>query len=409
MTDTHAAKMRTRAIHAGERPDPETGASAPNLVMSSTFLTEPGGLLSAIGMSEEAGHVYTRFSNPTVRQLEQKVAALEDAEACAAFASGMAATTAVFLTFLSAGDHVVIGDTNYAGAAELARDTLPRLGIRTEFVDSSDIGLIARALRPETKMVWVETPANPILRLSDIRGIADLLADFPRVRFAVDSTLATPVSTRPLSLGADLVVHSLTKYIGGHGDAIGGAVAGSKSDIDELRLEAAVHHGGVLSPFNAWLILRGAATLPLRMEAHQEGALRIARFLEDHPETLKVIYPGLESHPQRRLAQRQMSNFSGMISFQARHPDRVLKRIAEEGRSEDGGGALEVIHYAVSLGHHRTLIYWMETESAIETSFRLSNEALRSYRRFAGDGIFRLSVGLEDPADLCEDLDRVLG
>ncbi len=399
-------RLRTAAIHAGESPDPHTGASAPNLVMSSTFVMHEAGGFSAHGVDEDAGYIYTRWSNPTVAQLEAKLAALEGAEACVCFGSGMAAATGIFFSLLGAGDHLIMTDTNYAGIAELCRDTLPRLGIDATRVDTSDPRNVEAAIRPETRLIWLESPANPILRLTDLGAICEIASAHPRIRVAVDSTFATPIATRPLEHGVHYVMHSLTKYIGGHGDATGGAVLGSREEIGALRLEAAIHHGGVLSPFNAWLIMRGAATLPIRMKAHEEISLEVARFLEDHPRVDRVIHPGLPSHPQHDLARRQMKNFSGMLTFQT-----------DGGPRGDGGRALadtmarelEVVHYAVSLGHHRSLIYWMETPSLMESSFHLEGAQLESYRRYAGDGIFRMSVGLEDPADICEDLARVLG
>jgi methionine-gamma-lyase len=361
-------------------------------------LEEPLGF-SAHDLGDESPFIYTRWGNPTVRQLEDKLAALEGAEAGLCFASGMAASAAVLLGALGAGDHLVVSDTNYAGTAELARKTLPRLGIAVTPVDTSDLAAVEAAIRPETRLVWTETPANPILRLSDIAALA-ALARKAGARLAVDSTFATPVATRPLELGADFVVHALTKYVGGHGDALGGAVLGAKAELDALHLEATVHHGGVLSPFNAWLILRGAATLPLRMAAHEVGALEVARFLEGHPRVGKVLYPGLPSHPQHALAKRQMANFSGMIAFQVEGDGRALAaHMAEK---------LEIVHYAVSLGHHRSLIYWIGTEDVMASSFALEGAQLASYRAFAGDGVFRLSVGLEDAQDLCRDLDQVL-
>ena len=393
-------RLRTAAVHAGESPDPATGASAPNLVMSSTFVTRDAAGFSAHDLDEESGFLYTRWSNPTVAQLEAKLCALEDAEACLCFGSGMAAATGLLLSLLARGDHVVMSDTNYAGVAELGRDTLPRMGIAVSLVDTSDPRNIEAAIRPETSLIWLETPANPICRLTDLAAVARVAAGHPGVRIAVDSTFATPVATRPLELGAHYVMHSLTKYIGGHGDAVGGAVLGSREDIAALRLEAGIHYGGVLSPFNAWLIMRGAATLPIRMKAHEENALAVARFLESHPRVTRVIYPGLPSHPQHGLARRQMDNFSGMLTFQAGGGPQLAERMARE---------LRVIHYAVSLGHHRSLVFWMDTPSLMETSFRLDGAQLESYRAYAGDGIFRMSVGLEDPDDLCEDLGRVLG
>ena len=389
----------TLAVHAGEAPDPATGASAPNLVMSTTFaLEEPAGF-SINAFEGELPYIYTRWGNPTVKMLEDKLAALEGAQDCVTFASGMAATSAVLLSGLKAGDHLVMSDVNYAGTAELARVTLPDYGIETSVVDTTDLPAVEAAIRPQTRMLWIETPANPILRLTDIAAVAGIARgrDIPLV---VDSTFATPIGTRPLELGADLVVHSLTKYIGGHGDALGGAVLGSREGIEPLRTDAVVHFGGVLSPFNAWLIARGAATLPIRMRAHEEGARAVAEFLERHPAVARVNYPGLASHPQRELAKRQMANCSGTLSFQVRGDGGALaRRMAKE---------LSIIHYAVSLGHHRSLIYWIDTAALMESTFHLEGAALAHYREFAGDGVFRLSVGLEDAEDLCEDLDRVL-
>ncbi|MDE0350384.1 MAG: PLP-dependent aspartate aminotransferase family protein [Gammaproteobacteria bacterium] len=389
----------TLAVHAGEAPDPATGASAPNLVMSTTFaLEEPAGF-SINAFEGELPYIYTRWGNPTVKMLEDKLAALEGAEDCVTFGSGMAATSAVLFSGLKAGDHLVMSDVNYAGTAELARVTLRDYGIEATVVDTTDLAAIEAAIRPETRMVWIETPANPILRLTDIAAVARIAGDRD-IPLVVDSTFATPVATKPLELGADLIVHSLTKYIGGHGDALGGAVLGSRERIEPLRTDAIVHFGGVLSPFNAWLIARGAATLPIRMRAHEEGACAVARFLEGHSSVRRVNYPGLASHPQRELAKRQMANCSGTLSFQVRGDGAALaRRMAKE---------LKIIHYAVSLGHHRSLIYWIDTAALMASTFHLEGAQLARYREFAGDGVFRLSVGLEDAEDLCEDLDQVL-
>jgi methionine-gamma-lyase len=390
---------RTSAIHAGEGIDPVSRASSPNLVMSSTFApTEVAGF-SARNRENYEGFVYARLSNPTVKQLEDKLAALEQAESCQCYASGMAASSALMLARLGKGDHLVISDTNYVGTAELVRDTLPRFGIEVTPVDMSDLAMVDAAVTARTRMLWVETPANPIMRLADIAALVDL-ARARKVRdVAVDSTFASPIGTRPLSLGADFVVHSLTKYIGGHGDAMGGAVLGRKADLDALNLEATVHFGGVLSPFNAWLILRGAATLPIRMKAHEETALAVAKYLEGHKGVKRVFYPGLPSHPQHELAKRQMQNFSGMMTFQVADGPAVARRMVEK---------LEVVHYAVSLGHHRSLIYWIPTADLMRSTFRHEGELLKRYRDFAGAGVFRFSVGLEDAEDICADLEQVL-
>lgn len=389
----------TRAVHGGESADPVTGASAPNLVMSTTFtMDEPAGF-SISAFEGEIPYVYSRWGNPTIRVLEEKLAILEGTEDCVAFGSGMAATAALMFQSLNSGDHLLISDVNYAGTAELARRTLPKYGIRISTVDTTDLAAVEAAIRSETRLLWIETPANPILRLTDIAAVA-AIAKRHDVPLAVDSTFATPIATRPVELGADFVVHSLTKYIGGHGDALGGAVLGGRDRLEPLRTHALIYFGGVLSPFNAWLIARGAATLPIRMRAHEEGAVAVAKFLESHPAVARVNYPGLDSHPQRELAKRQMPNTSGTLSFQV-HGDgaSLAERMAKE---------LEIIHYAVSLGHHRSLIYWIDTDAMMASTFRLDGDQLAHYREYAGDGVFRLSVGLEDAEDLCRDLDRVL-
>ena len=392
----------TTAIHAGEVPDPVTGASAPNIVMSSTYVSEEPAGFSAHELTDESPFLYGRWANPTVRSLEQKLAALEGTEACICLASGMAAASAIFFSLLSQGDHLIVSDVSYAGVAELARDTLPRFGIEVSIVNTSDLDAVAAAVRPNTKLIHSETPVNPIMRLSDIAALARI-AKFAGAKLSCDATFTSPLGQKSAELGVDYVMHSITKYIGGHGDAIGGAICGSNEDIKALNLEAAIHYGGILSPFNAWLISRGAATLPLRMRAHEEGAMAVANWLEAHPKVTSVMYPGLKSHPQHELAKSQMQNFSGMLTFQ-------VGGIAEsEALAEKMTKELQVIHYAVSLGHHRSLIYWMPTDGLMETSFRLEGEQLEDYRQYAGDGIFRVSIGLEDADDLIADFDRVLG
>lgn len=396
----HGWHTETTAVHAGEYVDPATRASSPNLVMSVTFAPETLTGFSARDEQGYEGFVYGRVSSPTVSQLEAKLAALEGAEAALCFASGVAAAHALICGRLSRGDHLILPDANYVGIAELARDTLPRFGIEVSYVDVSEPGEVAAAIRPNTRMLWLETPANPTMKLCDIAELS-ALAHARGVRdVAVDSTYATPIATRPLELGADFVVHSLTKYLCGHGDAMGGAVIGRKQDLDALNLEASVHFGGVLSPFNAWLILRGAATLPIRMRAHEEAAMKVARFLESHPAVTRVFYPGLPSHPQHELAKRQMKNFSGMMTFQTRQKGpEIAARMVKE---------LEVIHYAVSLGHHRSLIYWIGTDDIQASTFRHDVSQLRRYQDYAGEGIFRLSVGIENADDLIADISRVL-
>jgi len=393
-----STSLRTLAIHAGEKPDPVSGASAPNIVMSTTYIAEPDATFSVEGMNDDTPFIYTRWGNPTVAQLESKLAALEGAEGCIAFASGMAAVSALFLHSLRAGDQVVVSDVTYATTSEMANELLPRLGVEVIRANLSDLDEVASVVTKRTRLVYAETPCNPLLRLTDIAAVAEI-AHAAGARLAVDSTFATPFATRPLELGADYVIHSLTKYLGGHGDAIGGALLGRRDELADLRKRVAIRTGGILSPFNAWLIMRGLATFPLRMRAHAEGALEVARFLEAHPAVRRVIYPGLPSHPQFELARRQMASFSGILTFQVDDGQAAARVLAER---------LEIIHYAVSLGHHRSLIFYLPTADLLTTSFRLTLDQEASYRQFAGDGIFRLSVGIEEPTDLCRDLEQAL-
>lgn len=390
--------VRTQAVHAGEQPDPTTGASAPNLVMSTTFLADPDANFSVENLQENAPYFYTRWGNPTVHQLERKLCALEGAEAAIAFGSGMAAISALFFQLLRSGDHMVISNVTYAATAEMTNDLLPGLGIQITKVDMSDLDAVAAAITPQTKLVYAETPCNPILRLTDIQAVAKL-THAAGALLAVDSTFATPLATQPIALGADFVIHSLTKYIGGHGDALGGALLGCAKEIEPLRQKVAIRTGGILSPFNAWLIMRGMLTLPLRMRAHEQAALQVAQFLEQHPKVTRVIYPGLPSHPQYALAQKQMKNFSGMLTFQVEDGPQMARQLAQR---------LKIFHYAVSLGHPRSLIFYMPTADLQASSFRLDPAQFAAFKTYAGEGIFRTSIGIEDPEDLCQDLEQAL-
>lgn len=390
---------RTKAVHAGEAPDKVTGASSPNIVMSTTFITDADAGFSVEGMEEESPYLYTRWGNPTVRQLEEKLSALENAEAAVAFASGMGAASALLFHTLKSGDHAIISDVAYAALSEITNEMIPDLGIEITKVNTSDPEAVRKAIRPNTKLIYAETPCNPLLRLTDIEAIA-VIAHEAGAKLAVDSTFATPAATKPLELGADYVIHSLTKYLGGHGDALGGAVLGKKEDIIPLRKKTAIRLGGSLSPFNAWLILRGMATFPIRMRVHEENALKVASFLENHPAVKRVIYPGLPSHPQHELAKKQMKNYSGMITFQTEDPKKLAAKFAS---------GLHIIHYAVSLGHHRSLIFYLNSQDLKSSSFHFDTEKQEdSWNEFAGEGIFRLSVGLEDADDLINDLKNVL-
>jgi methionine-gamma-lyase len=389
---------QTKAIHAGEFPDPVTKASAPNIVMSTTFVTEADTGFSVEGMDESDAWIYTRWRNPTIRQLEEKLAAIEETETAIAFSSGMGAIVALLFHLLKSGDHAVISDVAYAALSEITNELIPELGIEITKVNTSDINAVSAAIKANTKLIYIETPCNPILRLTDIAAVATV-AHEAGAKLAVDSTFATPMATRPLQLGADFVIHSLTKYLGGHGDALGGVLLGDKSDLVPLRKKTSIRMGGTISPFNAWLIIRGLATLPIRMRVHQENAMRIASYLEGREEIGRVIYPGLPSHPQYELAKQQMQNFSGILTFQLKDKRNVRKFVEK----------LQIIHYAVSLGHHRSLVFYLNSKDLLETSFKFDTpEQYDSWNTFAGEGIFRLSAGLENAEDLIADIEQAI-
>jgi cystathionine gamma-synthase len=394
-------RPETMALDAGLMIDPATRAIQPGISMSVNNLVVPGeGAFSADGVADLTAlpYLYARWSNPTVRALETRLAALEGAEDALATATGVAAVAAVFLTFLKAGDHLIVSDVCYAGANELARRILPDFGIEVTAVNLSRPEDLKAALRPNTRLVHCETPCNPILRLTDLREISEI-AHAQGALVSVDSTLATPVSTRPLMLGADLVLHSLTKFINGHGDALGGIVAGRRDLIAKMRGRAGVYLGASMPAMNAWLILRGVDTLFPRLRQINETAGRLARWLEGHPAVTRVIYPGLASHPQHDLARRQMEHFGGVVAFQTAQSQAMARQLALR---------LKVAHYAYSLGHQRSLVVLLDTDEMMTSTYGLTGSQLEDYRAFAGDGVFRLSVGLEAPEDLIADLDQAL-
>ena len=393
--------LETLVLHSGS-PAPEVGAPVTvPLVTASSFHTTPDAVgFSASDMTAGTPHFYARWGNPTVDLLERRLAALECGAGAVCFASGMAAVAALFLSRLKAGDHLVLSDVCYAGVAEFALHSLPRFGIEVSAVDTSDLRQVAGAMRPETRLLHVETPANPVLKLSDIQELA-VLAHQAGAELSVDSTIATPAATQPITLGADYVVHSLTKYVCGHGDALGGVVVvRDRERLMDFRQGALIHHGAVLNPFAAWLIARGLETLPARMRIHEENARTVAEFLRSHPKVEAVYWPGLDNHPQALLARRQMQNFSGLLAFTAKSDGLSLARqIAER---------LKVFAYAVSLGKTKSLLFHIPTEGILRASFRFGAEAAAAYRAWAGDGVFRVSVGLEHPQDLLCDLDQAL-
>lgn len=391
----------TRALDAGLVPDPVTGAIAPNLVASVNNTFTPGAAgFSADGADlTEQPFLYARWTNPTTRALEQRLAGLEGAEDALATATGVAAAAAVFLTVLKAGDHLIVSEVCYAGVYELATRILPDLGIAVTPCDLTDPTAVREALRPTTRLIHAETPCNPILRLTDLAALSAVARE-SGVLLSVDSTLATPVITRPLDHGVDLVIHSLTKFMNGHGDALGGCVIGRKDLISRIRSRAGVYLGATLSAQNAWLILRGLDTLFPRMRTASETAGKLAEWLQAHPAVTRVTWPGAADHPQRALAKRQMALGGAMIAFQTREdPATIATRMADRFR---------VIHYAFSLGHQRSICVHIGTEEIQRSTFRMEGAALDRWRDWAGEGVFRLSVGLEDPADLIADLARAL-
>ncbi|RKE83448.1 aminotransferase class I/II-fold pyridoxal phosphate-dependent enzyme [Rhizobium sp. AG855] len=396
-----SAGPETRALDAGLIIDAATGAIAPNISMSVNNALMPGdGAFSADGVEDLAAlpYLYARWTNPTVRQLEQRLAALEGAEDALASATGMAAIAGMMLTLLKAGDHLIVSDVCYAGAAELTQRILPDFGIAVTAVNMARLDLVEAAIRPNTRLIHCESPVNPILRIVDLSALSAIAARHG-VLVSVDSTFATPVATRPLSLGVDLVIHSLTKFINGHGDALGGAVMGRRELVAQIRGRAGVYLGAALPAQSAWLIMRGIDTLYPRLRMASETALAVAHFLERHSQVERVLYPGLQSHPQHELAGRQMDVFGGMIAFRTRDPKATASRLAER---------LRVVHYAFSLGHQRSLVVLLDTDEMMASTYRLTGEALADYRAYAGDGLFRLSIGLETPADIIADLDQAL-
>jgi cystathionine beta-lyase/cystathionine gamma-synthase len=376
-------------VHAGNKIDPGTGAIRTPLVMANSYALPDDP--SDLNWSGTDAAIYTRNSGVNQLALQQRLAVLENGEDAVALASGVAALHAVFFTFLKSGDHVVVADVVYEATYRLFSELLPeKYGIEATFVNTSDLDAVRAALRPTTRLVHAETPANPTTRITDIEALSAVVHDHGAL-LSVDSTFASPLLLQPLAVGADLVIHSLTKYINGHGDAMGGAVIGSQELVQRIKNEAMVDVGGVISPFNAWLIMRGSVTLPLRMRQHCLGAQAVAEFLESDPRVAFVSYPGLASHPQHDLAVRTMPNgFGGMLAFAVRGTPDDQNRFVSN---------LRVITSAVSLGHDESLIVHVGTTGARAAFYP---EEFRTW------GHLRLSVGLEDPDDLVADLRAAL-
>ena len=383
----------TRQIHAGGHPDPHTGSLSMPIYQTSTFAMRDAEHGAELFAHHGKGYVYTRLGNPNPGVVEEKVADLEGGEAAVATASGMAAISAALMTILQAGDHVVAGRVLYGCTHSLLADGLTRFGIATSFVDTTDVEAVRAAMRPDTRVVFLETPANPNLELTDVAAVAEVAHQHGAL-VVVDNTFCTPYLQRPLELGADVVVHSATKYLNGHGDVIAGFVVGRAELMDRVReLGLKDLTGAVLGPFEAFLVLRGMKTLSYRMEAHCANAQRVAEFLDGHPLVEKVIFPGLPDHPQHELALRQMSGPGGVVSFEVAGGREAAVRLID---------AVRLISIAVSLGDIESLIQ----HPATMTHASYGEEA----RAAAGisEGLVRLAVGLEDPQDLIADLDQAL-
>jgi cystathionine gamma-lyase len=373
----------TRAIHAGQSPDPSTGAIMTPIYLSSTFVQSQPGV--------HKGYEYSRTSNPTRKAYENCLASLEDGKFGFAFASGCAATTTV-LHMLKSGDHVIANDDMYGGTFRLFDKVLKHNGIEFSFIDLTDVKNLESAIKKNTKMVWLETPTNPMLKISDISGIAKL-TQAADILLAVDNTFMSPYFQKPLNLGADIVVHSTTKFVNGHSDIVGGAVITKDPAIAEKLAFLSNSMGAICSPFDSFICMRSLKTLPLRMEAHQSNAIKIAEFLDSHKKISSVIYPGLRSHPQYNLAKKQMSGFGGMITFNLK------------GGLEQARGLLEnvkVFSLAESLGGVESLI----EHPAIMTHASVPKE--NREKLGITDGLVRLSVGVENIEDLIWDLDQAL-
>ncbi len=376
-------KFSTKAIHAGQEPDPSTGAIMTPIFQTSTF--------AQTGLGEHKGFEYARTSNPTRTALEACLAALEEGKYGLAFASGMAAESAI-LSLLSAGDHIVSCDDLYGGSYRIFERVMRRYNVETTYVTAGNVGAYEQAIRPNTKMIWLETPTNPLLRLVDIPAVAEV-AHRHNLLVVVDNTFASPYFQQPLKLGADIIVHSTTKYINGHSDVIGGALVMNNEEVYEAIKFYQNAAGGVPSPFDSWLTLRGIKTLAVRMRQHEENARGVARFLAEHPRVEKVYYPGLPSHPDHALAKRQMSGFGGMVSFQFKGAyadvDKVVRRFKVFTLAESLGGVESLCCHPASMTH-----------GSIPKEIRES--------RGLTDTLLRLSIGIEDLGDLLADLEQVL-
>jgi cystathionine gamma-lyase/cystathionine beta-lyase/cystathionine gamma-lyase/homocysteine desulfhydrase len=372
----------TRAIHVGQEPDPSTGAVAPAIYATSTYVQEEIG--------KHKGYEYARVSNPTRTRLEENLAALEGGVAAKVFSSGMAAINAI-VTTLKAGDHVVCGHNLYGGTPRLFNQVWADFGLEFSYVDTSDVQNVERALTKKTRLVFIETPTNPLMALTDIRAVSDVCRP-KKIDLVVDNTFMSPYFQQPIALGADLVVHSTTKFLNGHSDGLGGVVVCTRSEqADKLAfLQKAA--GAILSPFECWLILRGVKTLAVRMEKHDESGRVVAEFLASHKKVKKVFYPGLPDHPQHDLARRQMTGFGAMISFETgslSNAKKMLRKVRVCSLGESLGGVETLISHPATMTHAAVGV---KGRKAIGIT----------------DGMVRISVGIEDVEDIIADLDQAL-
>jgi cystathionine gamma-synthase len=368
----------TLVVHAGDRRDVTTGAVAPPIVLSTTFEREPDG-------SYPRGYAYAREAAPNRAQLEAAITALEGGAGCVSFSSGQAATHAIFQA-LSSGDHVIIPQSVYYGTPKLLRDVFARWGLEFTQVDMRDLSAVRGAVRDETRLLWVETPSNPLLTVTDIAGVAAIARE-AGARLAVDNTWATPLGQQPLSLGADVVMHATTKYLSGHSDVMGGAAVARVQDEFFERVRLSQTGGGAIpAPFDAWLVCRGLKTLAVRVERHANNAMALSEFLESHPRVEAVHYPGLRSHPQHAIAAKQMRTFGGMASVQVK---------GDAARAIDVAARVKLFTRATSLGG---------TESLIEHRASVEGPTTTT-----PGNLLRISIGLEHADDLIEDLSQALG
>ena len=378
----HAHGFSTRAIHDGQAPDPLTGAVNVPIYLSSTYAQEEIG--------KHKGYEYSRVSNPTRDALEENLASLEGGTSAHVFASGMAAITAMITMFRS-GEHVICGENVYGGTPRLFNQIVTRYGIEFSYVDTSDPENVRHAIRPNTKLVHIETPTNPIMTLTDIRAVADVCHE-RGVELSVDNTFMSPYFQRPIEFGADIVMHSTTKFLNGHSDGLGGVLVGTKPEHKENYAFVQKCTGGILSPFECWMILRGVKTLAIRMKQHDENGRAVAAFLAGHKKVKKVFYPGLPSHPQYELAKKIMTGFGSMISFETgslENANAMLKRVKVCTLGESLGGVETLISHPATMTH-----------AAIGAEAR--------ERLGITDGLVRISVGIENVDDILADLDQAL-